>query len=44
MCTSIEQVNLPSSHIGKVYYINTGIVTFPTKIVCVSLESWVRDR
>jgi hypothetical protein len=38
-CTSIEQVNLPSSHIGKMYYINTGIVTFLTHILCVS--SWI---
>jgi hypothetical protein len=29
-CTSIEQVNLPYSHIGNIYYINTGIVTFLT--------------
>jgi hypothetical protein len=35
-CTSIEQDNLPSSHIGKMYYINTGIVTFLTHILCVS--------
>jgi hypothetical protein len=34
-CTSIEQVNLPSSHIGEMYYINTGIVTFRTHILCV---------
>jgi hypothetical protein len=38
-CTSIEQVNLPSSHIGKIYFINTGIVTFLTPILCVS--SWI---
>jgi hypothetical protein len=38
-CTSIEQGNLPSSHIGKIYYINTGIVTFLTHILCVS--SWI---
>jgi hypothetical protein len=38
-CTSIEQVNLPSSHIGKIYVINTGIVTFLTHILCVS--SWI---
>jgi hypothetical protein len=37
-CTSTEQVNLPSSHIGKIYYINTGIVTFLTPLLCVS--SW----
>jgi hypothetical protein len=35
-CTSIEQVNQPSSHIGKIYYINTGTVTFLTHILCVS--------
>jgi hypothetical protein len=35
-CTSIEQVNLPYSHIGKTYYINTGIVTFITHILCDS--------
>jgi hypothetical protein len=29
-CTSIEQGNLPSSHIGNTYYINTRIVTFLT--------------
>jgi hypothetical protein len=38
-CTSIEQVNLPSCHIGKIYYFNTGIVTFLTHILCVS--SWI---
>jgi hypothetical protein len=37
--TSIEQVNLPSSHIGKIYYINTGIVTFLTHLLRVS--SWI---
>jgi hypothetical protein len=42
--TCIEKVNLPSSHIGKIYYINSGLVTFPTHILCVSLESWVMDR
>jgi hypothetical protein len=42
-CTSIEEVNLPHSHIGKKYFINTGIVTFLTHILCVSLESWVTD-
>jgi hypothetical protein len=42
-CTSIEQVHLPSNHIGEIYYINTGIVTFLTHILCVSLESWVTD-
>jgi hypothetical protein len=42
-CTSIEKVNLPPSHIGKIYYINTGTVTFLTHILCVSLESWVTD-
>jgi hypothetical protein len=35
-CTSIEQVNLPPSHIGKIYYINTGIVTFLAHILCDS--------
>jgi hypothetical protein len=35
-CTSIEQVNLPPSHIGNIYYINTGTVTFLTHILCVS--------
>jgi hypothetical protein len=35
-CTSIEQVNLPYSHIAKMYYINTGIVTFLAHILCVS--------
>jgi hypothetical protein len=39
ICTSIEQGNLPSNHIGKTYYINTVIVTFLTHIVCVS--SWI---
>jgi hypothetical protein len=39
ICTSIEQVNLPSSHIGKIYYINTGTVTFLAHILCVS--SWI---
>jgi hypothetical protein len=43
-CTSIEQINLPSSHIGKIYYINSGIVTFLAHILCDSLESWVMDR
>jgi hypothetical protein len=38
-CTSIEQGNLPSSSIGKIYYINTGIVTFLAHILCVS--SWI---
>jgi hypothetical protein len=38
-CTSIEQGNLPSSHIGNIYYINTGIVRFETHILCVS--SWI---
>jgi hypothetical protein len=38
-CTSIEQVNLPSSHIGKIYYINTGIVTILTHILFVF--SWI---
>jgi hypothetical protein len=42
--TSIEQFNLPPSHLGKIYYINTGIVTLLTQILCVSLESWVMDR
>jgi hypothetical protein len=40
-CTSIEKVILPPSHIGKIYYINTGIVTFVTHILCVS--SWIMD-
>jgi hypothetical protein len=35
-CTSIEQVNLHYCHIGKIYYINTGIVTFLTHILCDS--------
>jgi hypothetical protein len=38
-CTSIEQVNLPPSQIGKMYYINTGIFIFRTHILCVS--SWI---
>jgi hypothetical protein len=38
-CTSIEQVNLPYSHIAKIYDINTGIVTFLTHISCVL--SWI---
>jgi hypothetical protein len=38
-CTSIEQGNLPSSSIGNIYYITTGIVTFETHILCVS--SWI---
>jgi hypothetical protein len=42
-CTCIEQGNHPSSHIGEIYFINTGIVTFLTPILCVSLESWVTD-
>jgi hypothetical protein len=42
-CTYIEQVNLPHSHIGKIYHINSGIVTFLTHILCVSIESWVTD-
>jgi hypothetical protein len=42
-CTSFEQVNLPSSHIAKTYYINTEIVTLLTHILWVSLESWVTD-
>jgi hypothetical protein len=29
--------------LGKIYYINTRIVTFLTQILCVSLESWVTD-
>jgi hypothetical protein len=37
--TSIEQDNLPYSHIRKMYYINTGTVTFLTHILCVS--SWI---
>jgi hypothetical protein len=43
-CTSIEQVNLPPSHIGKIHYINTETVTILTHILCLSLESWVADR
>jgi hypothetical protein len=35
-CTSIEKVNLPYSHIGKIYYIYTGIVTLLTHILCDS--------
>jgi hypothetical protein len=35
-CTYIEQFNLPSSHIRKKYYINSGIVTFLTHILCDS--------
>jgi hypothetical protein len=38
-CTSIEQGNIHYSHIAKIYYINTGIVTFLTHILCVS--SWI---
>jgi hypothetical protein len=38
-CTCIEQVNLPSSHIGKIYYINRGIVTFLAHILRDS--SWI---
>jgi hypothetical protein len=38
-CTSIEKVNLPSSHIGKIYYINSGIVTILIHILCDS--SWI---
>jgi hypothetical protein len=38
-CTSIEKVNLPYSYIGKIYYINNGIVTFLAHILCVS--SWI---
>jgi hypothetical protein len=37
--TSFEQVNLPSSSIGKIYDINTGIVILLTQILCVS--SWI---
>jgi hypothetical protein len=43
-CTSIEQVNLPSSHIGKMYCINTGVVTFLTHILCVSSCIMVEGR
>jgi hypothetical protein len=43
-CTSIQKFNLPSSHIGKICFINTGIVTILTHILCVSLESWVTDK
>jgi hypothetical protein len=32
-CTSYEQVNLPSSHNGNIYYFNTGIVTILTHIL-----------
>jgi hypothetical protein len=35
-CTCIEKVNLPSRHIRKIFYINTGIVTFLTHILCDS--------
>jgi hypothetical protein len=35
-CTSIEQGNLPSSSIGNIYYISTGIVTFQKHILCLS--------
>jgi hypothetical protein len=42
-CISIEQVNLPSSRIGKIYYIKTRKLTFLTHILCVSLESWVME-
>jgi hypothetical protein len=38
-CTSIEQVNLPYSYIGEIYYTNTGIVILLTQILCVS--SWI---
>jgi hypothetical protein len=38
-CTSIEQSNIPSSHIGKICCISTRIVTFQTHILCVS--SWI---
>jgi hypothetical protein len=38
-CTSIKKVNLPSSHIGKIYYIKTGTVIFLTHILWVS--SWI---
>jgi hypothetical protein len=38
-CTSIEQVNLPFSQIGKIYYINTGKVRFQTHILCIT--SWI---
>jgi hypothetical protein len=41
-CTSIEQVNLPSSSIGKIYYINTGIVTFVRHTLCLS--SWIMGQ
>jgi hypothetical protein len=40
--SSIEQVNLPSSHNGKIYYINSGILTFLTHILCDS--SWIRGE
>jgi hypothetical protein len=43
-CTSIQKFNLPSNHIAKIYYINTGIVTILTHILCVSIESWVTDK
>jgi hypothetical protein len=35
-CTSIEQVNLPYSHIAKIYYINTLKVILITQILCDS--------
>jgi hypothetical protein len=35
-CTCIEKVNLPSIHIERIYYINSGIVTFLTHIICYS--------
>jgi hypothetical protein len=35
-CTCIEKVNIPPSHIGKIYYINSGIVTFLAHILCFS--------
>jgi hypothetical protein len=41
-CTSIEQVNLPYSHIANLYYINTGIVILLTHILCDSY--WIMSH
>jgi hypothetical protein len=41
-CISIEQVNLPYSHIGKTYYINTGIVKLLTQTLCDSY--WIMSN
>jgi hypothetical protein len=38
-CISIEQDNLLPIHIGEIYYLNNGIVTFLAHILCVS--SWI---